>query len=204
VSRTLPRRRRAVALGVLVAFLLALPVVVLVGYVLRPELGGASSGQRQISPMLDVEARTRLTTYKRSCQQSSDCESPLGCVADGRVGSSYCADSQCVADPQCPEGLVCRSVATLGDGPLVRLCVPVGPRKARGEVRPHASPPERGVWARAPLRGQEWLVRAILSPRGGGKLPAGVFLRRCGSRARVSSFVRGSRVLARRAMHSLR
>jgi hypothetical protein len=113
-----------------VAFLLALPVVVLVGYLLRPDTRGTLQGQGKISPMLDVEERTRLTSYKRSCQEDSDCEAPLGCVADGRVGSLYCTDSQCVADTQCPEGLVCRSVATLGDGPLVRLCIPVGPRKA--------------------------------------------------------------------------
>lgn len=47
---------------------------------------------------------------------------------DARRGESYCTDSQCRTDLECPEGHLCQNLPTSGDGPLVRLCVPVGVR----------------------------------------------------------------------------
>lgn len=121
--------RRQVALGVGAAILLFLPVAVLLGSVLYPRPRVELLGGRLLSPVLDVEARTSLQTYRRNCAHNSDCEPPLGCVADSRVWISYCTDSQCRTDGQCPEGSVCRAVTTRGEGPLVRFCVPLGPRK---------------------------------------------------------------------------
>jgi hypothetical protein len=109
--------------------LLPLPLLVLLGEALRPGARVEHQGSRQVSPVLDVEERTRRVTYKRNCEHSAECEAPLGCVADDRVWASYCTDSQCMTDAACPEGQVCRSVATLGEGPLVRFCVPLGTRK---------------------------------------------------------------------------
>jgi hypothetical protein len=122
--------RWRVALGVCAALLLPIPLIVLLSHALHPRIAGPSQGGRQVSPVLGVEERTRRETYHRKCRQSSDCEEPLGCVVDGRAGATYCTDSECMADSQCPDGLVCRSLATKGEGPLVRFCIPQGPRRA--------------------------------------------------------------------------
>lgn len=114
-------------LGGLGGLLLTLPMALLLGSVMRPGL--ASQEGANISPVLDVEARTQRLTYRRDCADSSDCEPPLGCLFDLRIGAHYCTDSQCMTDEQCPEGLVCRAVATEGAGPLVRTCLPVGVRQ---------------------------------------------------------------------------
>jgi hypothetical protein len=124
------------ALGILATLLLALPLVMLVRSMMNVGPATELQSGRRISPVLNVEERTSRATYRRSCEQNSDCEVPLGCLVDGRVWRTYCTDSQCTTDAQCPEGLVCRGVATQGDGPLVRLCIPVGPRK-EGEQCEH-------------------------------------------------------------------
>jgi len=79
--------------------------------------------------MLDSEQRLRLMTYGLRCGPGAQCEPPLGCLFDVRSLRSYCTDSQCEADAQCPEGQLCRGVATWADGPLVRVCVAVGVRQ---------------------------------------------------------------------------
>jgi Cys-rich repeat protein len=79
--------------------------------------------------MLDNEQRQRLMTYGRNCEPGVECEPPLGCLSDARYFRSYCTDSQCLTDMQCPEGQVCQSLATWGDGPQVRVCVPIGVRR---------------------------------------------------------------------------
>jgi len=82
-----------------------------------------------MSPMLTGEQRMRLMTYGRHCGPGAECEPPLGCLFEVRYLRSYCTDSQCEKDEQCSEGQVCRSIATWGGGPQVRVCVPVGPRQ---------------------------------------------------------------------------
>jgi len=119
---------RRAFLGALVGLLLPVPLVLLLGGAMYPWLWGGSPEGRRISPVLDIEERTRRLTYRRYCQQSSECEPPLGCFADPRVMTHYCTDSQCMTDAQCPDGQVCRPLETSGDGPLVRFCVPVGQR----------------------------------------------------------------------------
>ncbi len=83
----------------------------------------------RISPVLDAERRSRLMTYGKSCGVSSECEPPLGCLFQARTGYAHCTDSQCLTDAQCPEGQVCRTLATDEDGPLVRFCVALGMRQ---------------------------------------------------------------------------
>jgi hypothetical protein len=110
------------------ACLLLLPMALILRLLTTPLSSALPSPGRHVSPVLDAEARARLRTYHRKCKQSADCEPPLGCVVDGRIGQIYCADSQCNTDLDCPEGLVCRNSSTTGKGPRVRLCIPLGPR----------------------------------------------------------------------------
>ncbi len=117
-----------VLLGVLAGLLLPLPLLLLLGSRLLPAPQEAGAQGARVSPVLDVEERTRRVTYHRSCRHSSECEAPLGCLFDLRAGTPYCTDSQCAADAQCPEGQRCQGLATVGGGPLVRFCTPVGER----------------------------------------------------------------------------
>lgn len=118
------------ALGVLAGLLLPLPLILLLKGGMDPGLpeSGLSEGV-SVSPVLTSEERMRLMTYRRDCGLSSECEPPLGCLMEARARKQYCTDSQCTTDMQCPEGQVCRSLTTSGDGPLVRFCVPVGVRQ---------------------------------------------------------------------------
>ena len=109
--------------------LLPLPLVLLLGGLLQPKVYPEVSAGSRISPMLDSEQRERLMTYRRLCEQHSDCEPPLGCFWEGRIGRSYCTDSQCTLDAQCPEGQLCQTLATDEPGPLVRFCVALGVRQ---------------------------------------------------------------------------
>ena len=116
-------------LSLFAALLLLLPLVLLLRIALQPEFSEVSTGGQRISPILSADARAQLRTYRRDCGLSSECEPPLGCLMEARIRRQYCTDSQCTADAQCPEGHVCRKLATSGDGPLVRFCVPTGTRK---------------------------------------------------------------------------
>ncbi len=116
-------------LPILAGMLLPLPLVLLLSGVLKPELPELESSGKRISPVLTSEERERLMTYRRDCGKGQPCEPPLGCVMEARARRHYCTDSQCSEDVPCPEGQVCRKLATVGDGPVVRLCVPVGLRQ---------------------------------------------------------------------------
>jgi Cys-rich repeat protein len=109
--------------------LLTLPLVLLLGTLLHPELEPADPAGVRISPMLDSEHRARLLTYKRPCESGAECDPPLGCLYQNRYRHAFCTDSECTADAQCPEGQVCRKLATEEHGLLVRLCIPVGVRR---------------------------------------------------------------------------
>jgi hypothetical protein len=116
-------------LGVLAGLLLPLPLILSLGTVrlLEPRVSGPEG--KRISPVLTSEERALLVTYHRDCGLSSECEPPLGCLTETRARKQYCTDSECTTDAQCPEGQLCQHLATWGDGPLVRRCVPVGIRQ---------------------------------------------------------------------------
>jgi hypothetical protein len=116
-------------LGVCAGLLLPLPLILLLGSLLRPDWEEPGPEGVRVSPVLSTEERLRLSTYRRDCGLSSECEPPLGCLMEARVRRQYCTDSQCATDAQCPEGQVCQLLATSGDGPRVRFCVPVGVRQ---------------------------------------------------------------------------
>ncbi len=121
------RKWVAVFVGVL---LLPLPLLVLLWGLLKPEVPADGPPGVRVSPMLTHDQRMRLVTYRRRCGPSQEkCEPPLGCLYDSRYPQTTCVDSECLTDAQCLEGEVCRRLATWGDTPQVRRCVPVGPRQ---------------------------------------------------------------------------
>jgi hypothetical protein len=122
-------------LGVTVSALLPVPLL-LVLLSSRPGAQTSTSATVRVSPVLSFEERMQRVTYHRQCRQGSDCEPPMGCLIDARVFTHYCTDSQCMTDSQCPDGLVCRELDTVGDGPLVRFCIPQGERKEGEECLP--------------------------------------------------------------------
>jgi hypothetical protein len=121
-----------VVLALLACLLLSVPLILLLGMMLRPSLPESAPGGKRLSPMLTPEERMRLGTYHRDCGAGQACEAPLGCVTDVRIRAQYCTDSQCSTDSQCPADQRCQNLATGGDGPLVRFCVPMG-RRQEGE-----------------------------------------------------------------------
>ncbi|HVG61900.1 MAG TPA: hypothetical protein VNA24_25280 [Hyalangium sp.] len=120
------RKRVAVLAGVL----LPLPLLVLLWGLLKPEVPADGPPGVHVSPILTHDQRMRLVTYGRRCGPGQEkCEPPLGCFSDYRYPRTTCIDSECLTDEQCQEGEVCRRLATWGDGPQVRRCIPVGPRQ---------------------------------------------------------------------------
>ncbi len=115
-------------LAVLLAVILALPVILLASGVVG-RWHGRQGSDADVSPMLSVEERRRLLTFEHFCEKREDCEPPLGCLAFGSQGPNVCVASECETDLQCAEGLTCRVLETLGNGPRVRFCVPKGRRK---------------------------------------------------------------------------
>ncbi|XXF78128.1 hypothetical protein P2318_34555 [Myxococcaceae bacterium GXIMD 01537] len=114
-------------LGGLAAVLLPMPLMLLLGQVMYPRVHEA--GAPRVSPILDLEQRTSRVTYRRDCSRSSECEPPLGCLSDASRRAHYCIDSQCETREQCADDQDCRALPTVGGGPLVRRCVPVGVRR---------------------------------------------------------------------------
>ncbi len=115
--------------GICAGVLLSLPLLLLLWGLLRPEVPAEAPAGARISPMLNPEQRMRLTTYRRECRSATECEPPMGCLFEARYNQAYCTDSQCMTDAQCPEDQVCRNLATYENGPLVRICVPIGVRQ---------------------------------------------------------------------------
>lgn len=85
--------------------------------------------EENVSPVLSTEERLSLLTYGRSCTRSTECESPLGCLAYSAVREPFCSDSQCETDAQCQEGMACQVLRAEGSGLWVRLCRTVGVQK---------------------------------------------------------------------------
>jgi hypothetical protein len=119
-------------LGAAAGLLLPLPLVLLLSSAFRYQGAMLNPDAPPVSPMLHKDQRLGRITYLSPCQDTSDCEPPLGCFADIREGGGfYCADSECTLDTQCGPNQVCRFVTSLGEGPLLRRCVPDG---FRGEA----------------------------------------------------------------------
>jgi Cys-rich repeat protein len=155
--------------------LLLLPLLLTLSILLQPETQPAPFEGKRISPMLDIEQRTRLMTYGRNCRSSAECDPPLGCLYEYRYGHAYCTDSQCTTDAQCPEGQLCRALVTKEQGPLVRICTPVGMRQ-EGESCVEVPEDQRSACAAGLLcAGRDgWCARPC-HPSTSGECPEGFF-----------------------------
>jgi hypothetical protein len=171
-----PVNRHAVA-GGCAAILLALPLMLLLWGLLMPEVPASSPVGARISPMLDPEQRMRLMTYRRECNPGVECEPPLGCLFEARYNQSYCTDSQCMTDAQCRENHVCRPLATKENGPLVRICVPLGVRQEGEFCDPSPEDREHACAARLVCGGHNhhWCGRPCRPGTQATECPAGFF-----------------------------
>ena len=65
-----------------------------------------------------------LPTFGRWCAGKEECEPPLSCVYDPRVGESRCLGTECNSDADCAPDQVCRAISARQHAP--RLCVVQG------------------------------------------------------------------------------
>ena len=124
------RTRLAALLGIV----LPLPLVWLLSVALYGRWYGddtaASSSQRmRLVPMLTPGERQGLPTYKQECSTDADCDPQLRCFFNMLLQHSYCVDSACTTDQQCPEGFSCQTQVTDDGRNLIRICSLVGVRK---------------------------------------------------------------------------
>jgi hypothetical protein len=145
-------------LAVLSGLLIPIPLALLLASVLVQRPPPLTHKGRPVSPVLAFEERLRLQSYHRECTRRTDCEPPLGCLSDTRVRRTYCADSECVTDIQCPDGFACLPLPTVDDGPLVRYCIPPGLRKEGERCLPIPREPDHGCEVGL-LCGADWCGR---------------------------------------------
>lgn len=91
------------------------------------------SDKPRLVPHLPDSTLRSLHSHRRRCNQDSECEFPLSCLLDPRGGGQYCADSSCMTDADCREGLACRPWISASMTARFLMCAPVGPRK-EGEL----------------------------------------------------------------------
>jgi hypothetical protein len=115
--------------GILGGLLLVAPLALLLASTTFQLPRAHSAGDARLSPVLTEEERRQLMTYGRDCVHRADCDAPLGCLPNTRARRTYCTDSQCETDAQCPERFSCVPLHTVEEGPLVRFCIPAGVRK---------------------------------------------------------------------------
>jgi hypothetical protein len=119
---------------VLIGILLPLPLLwLLVAASFGPGVKPASAPHRDIIPMLMPVDRQNVLTYGRKCHTDMDCDPRLRCFFSMVTQDSYCVDSRCMTDSQCPEGFTCQTYTSDSGKDLLNACSLVGDRK-EGEV----------------------------------------------------------------------
>ena len=85
-----------------------------------------STGARASQPPVYRSDQRALPTYKRKCLRQADCDYPLVCMPDPRVGALWkCMASECETDAHCELGFVCTPFNNPGL-PTIRFCLPQG------------------------------------------------------------------------------
>jgi hypothetical protein len=134
----------------LLCILLPLPLVWLLSIsLLGPDLGQPHGPRLNVVPMLTDAERKHVLTYGRTCHTDEECDPRLRCFYSMVSHDSYCVDSRCMTDLQCPDGFTCQTYESRTGKDLLKACSLVGQRK-EGEVcetftrrRPYAC--ERGL-----------------------------------------------------------
>lgn len=121
--------KRSTLLTLLLGLLLPMPLMLIMAKG-SGALGSKEGSRATATPILQLDETWELQTYSQRCWRGRDCEPPLGCLAlSVSTREGLCSDSWCTTDLQCREGRVCRTLPTMDDGPLVRVCVHPGERK---------------------------------------------------------------------------
>lgn len=124
-------RAWAVVPGVL---LLTLPLVGLISFVLSALPPGVSTTPRPVLiPMLSLRERIGTLTYQRECETDRDCDPRLRCLLSMVTSFSYCVDSRCMTDKQCPQGFSCQTQLADNRMDLINACALIG-HAQEGEV----------------------------------------------------------------------
>lgn len=119
---------------VLVGILLPFPLLwLLASASLAPDWKPPHAERRDVIPMLTPAERNNTLTYGRSCQTDADCDPRLRCFFSMVTHDSYCVDSRCMTDSQCPEGFTCQTYTSDSGKDFLNACSLVGDRK-EGEV----------------------------------------------------------------------
>jgi len=130
-------------LTLLLGLLLPVPLLLIVGTAFWNPWSEEGLRAAAATPILELEETWKLQTYSQACWRGQDCEPPLGCLGvSGTRREGLCSDSWCTTDLQCGEGETCRTLPTLDDGPLVRVCVDSGERKEGEACIPARGPGE--------------------------------------------------------------
>ncbi|PTL82044.1 hypothetical protein DAT35_19750 [Vitiosangium sp. GDMCC 1.1324] len=117
----------------LLGILLPLPLVWLLSAISGPDLGQPRSQHLNVVPMLTDVERQNVLTYGRECHTDADCDPQLRCFFSMVTQDSYCVDSRCMTDLQCPDGFTCQTYEAKNGKDLLNACSLVGKRK-EGEV----------------------------------------------------------------------
>jgi hypothetical protein len=121
--------RWSTLLGGIAGLLLPVPLMFLAGAMRGGQPVEMPHVKEQVAPILPLHEQKALQTFGRDCSGREECEAPLGCLYFAGEREGFCGGSTCQADFQCGEDWMCQTVRTLGDGALIRTCVPPGMRK---------------------------------------------------------------------------
>lgn len=110
-----------------IAVVLALGATAFIGGAVEWWLWARQASRADVNPVLSEGELMRLTTYKRVCRSSVECEWPLSCALDVKVDKLRCVASECETDLQCEEGFTCRAIHATK--PRVRACMVIGTRQ---------------------------------------------------------------------------
>lgn len=121
-------------LAILGGMLLPLPLLWIASSALLGRATAPSPNQGPaLVPMLSAVEREGTLTYGRACSTDSDCDPRLRCFFSMVKQSSYCVDSRCMTDRDCPNDYSCQTYSTKSRRELIKACSLVGPR-TEGEV----------------------------------------------------------------------
>lgn len=116
-------------LAVLLGILLPLPWVWLPSTTSGLNLDQQHPQPTNVVPMLTDLERQGVPTYGRTCRSDEECDPRLRCFYSGVARTSYCVDSRCMTDLQCPEGFICQTYKAENGRDWLKACSLVGKQK---------------------------------------------------------------------------